>query len=360
MVSSTATVTVPYTDIIVTLTTTESTSYETSTSYEEILETVTAYSATSVATVTEVATAPTAGFIKKRGNKKKRGCSKTSSQVSTESTPAATSTDAASTDATSTDATSTDAASTDATSTDATSTDATSSTLALFPIASNCADLKAYSSACACINAVTSTVTATTLPAASTEVTTVTESSAVPSTSTSVVTVVVSSTVVVPAETTLTATSTGLYQSTVTVTSTTTPVAPTQTAIWKVVNGPAAGKPINIVSGYMQWSPNTAMTGTKLVALTAGGQVTVASSPTQKLYVHLGSSQYGVFLFETDAAAASAGDKAVTCSLAGDAVSCSAPSVGFDTMFQCGSYFYMAKSTWGQAGCTLVKFQLSA
>ena len=345
MVSSTATVTVPYTDIIVTLTTTESTSYETSTSYEEILETVTAYSATSVATVTEVATAPTAGFIKKRGNKKKRGCSKTSSQVSTESTPAATSTDAASTDATSTDAT---------------STDATSSTLALFPIASNCADLKAYSSACACINAVTSTVTATTLPAASTEVTTVTESSAVPSTSTSVVTVVVSSTVVVPAETTLTATSTGLYQSTVTVTSTTTPVAPTQTAIWKVVNGPAAGKPINIVSGYMQWSPNTAMTGTKLVALTAGGQVTVASSPTQKLYVHLGSSQYGVFLFETDATAASAGDKAVTCSLAGDAVSCSAPSVGFDTMFQCGSYFYMAKSTWGQAGCTLVKFQLSA
>ena len=48
---ATATVTVPYTDIIVTLSTTESTSYETTTSYEEVLETVTAYSATSIATV---------------------------------------------------------------------------------------------------------------------------------------------------------------------------------------------------------------------------------------------------------------------------------------------------------------------
>ena len=299
---------------------------------------MTAYSATSIATVTEVATAPTAGFVKKRSNKKKRGCSRTSSQISTESTP----------DATSTESTP------EATST----TDATSSTSALFPVASNCANLEAYSSACACINAVSSTVTVTATPAASTEVTTVTESSAIPSTSTSVVTVVVSSTVVVPAETTLTATSTGLYQSTVTVTSTTTPVAATQTAYFKITNGAAAGKYLSVNSQYVQYQYATTLTPTKFLALTAGGQVALASDPTQKLYLRGPTVSYGVLWFEADAAAAST-DKAVTCTLAGDVVSCSAPSVGFNTLFQCGAYLYLGKSTWTQAGCTSVKFQLS-
>ncbi len=353
---STATVTVPYTDIIVTVSTTESTSYETTTSYEQILETVTAYSATSIATVTEVATAPTAGFVKKRSNKKKRGCNKTSSQVSTESTPEATSTS----DATSTESTPEATSTPDVTSTTdaASTTDATSLTSALFPVASNCADLAEYSSACACINAVSSTVTVTATPAASTEVTTVTESSAIPSTSTSVVTVVVSSTVVVPAETTLTATSTGLYQSTVTVTSTTTPVAPTQTAFWKVTNGGAAGKYVKVANQYVQYDYGGTNTGTKFVALTAGGQVALASDLTQKLYVHTPSANYGVLYFETDSAAGST-DKVVSCSIANDVVSCSALSTSYDTIFQCGAYLYLGKSTWVQSGCTIVKFQLS-
>jgi hypothetical protein len=339
-VLSTATVTVPYTDIIVTLSTTESTSYETTTSYEEILETVTVYSATSITTVTEVATAPTAGFVKKRSIKKKRGCSKTSSQISTESTPEATSTP----DATPTESTP------EATSTS----DATSSTSALFPVASNCADLAEYSSACACINAVSSTVTVTATPAASTEVTTVTESSAIPSTSTSVVTVVVSSTVVVPAETTLTATSTGLFQSTVTVTSTTTPVAPTQTAYWKLFNT----RFLSVNSQYAQYNYSTTTIPTKLVVLTAGGQVALASDPTQKMYVRTPTVNYGVLWFQADAAAGST-DKVVTCTLAGDVVSCNAPSTTLDTLFNCGAYIYLGKATWVQAGCIIVKPQLS-
>ena len=322
---STATVTVPYTDIIVTLSTTESTAYETTTSYEEILETVTAYSATSIATVTEVATAPTAGFVKKRSIKKKRGCGKTSSQSSTESTPEATST-----------------------------ADATSSTSALFPVASNCADLAEYSSACACINAVSSTVTVTATPAASTEVTTVTESSAIPSTSTSVVPVVVSSPVVVPAETTLTATSTGLYQSTVTVTSTTTPVAPTQTAYWKLTS---TSRFLSVNNQYAQYNYTNTLIPTKLVALTAGGQVALASDRTQKMYVRTPTINYGVLWFQADTAAGST-DKVVTCTV-GDVVSCSVPSAGFDTLFNCGAYIYLGKSTWVQSGCIVVKPQLS-
>ena len=335
---STATVTVPYTDIIVMLSTTESTSYETTTSYEEILETVTAYSATSIATVTEVVTAPTAGFVKKRSIKKKRGCSKTSSQISTEPAPEATSTESTP---------------------ETTSTpDATSSTSALFPVASKCADLAEYSSACACINAVSSTVTVTATPAASTEVTTVTESSAIPSTSTSVVTVVVSSTVVVPAETTFTATSTGLYQSTVTVTSTTTPVAPTQTSYWKLTNTSTMPRFLSVNNQYAQYNYSTTVIPTKLVVLTAGGQVALASDRTQKMYVRTPTVNYGVLWFQADAAAGST-DKVVTCALAGDVVSCNAPSTAFDTLFRCRAYIYLGRPTWIQLGCIIVKPQLS-
>jgi hypothetical protein len=358
-VLSTATVTVPYTDIIVTLSTTESTSYETTTSYEEILETVTAYSATSIATVTEVATAPTAGFVKKRSIKKKRGCSKTSSQISTESTPEATSTpDATSTESTPEATSTSDATSTESTPETTSTPDATSSTSALFPVASNCADLAEYSSACACINAVSSTVTVTATPAASTEVTTVTESSAIPSTSTSVVTVVVSSTVVVPAETTLTATSTGLYQSTVTVTSTTTPVAPTQTSYWKLTNTSTMPRFLSVNNQYAQYNYSTTTIPTKLVVLTAGGKVALASDRTQKMYVRTPTVNYGVLWFQADAAAGST-DKVVTCTLAGDVVSCNAPTTTFDTLFNCGAYIYLGKSTWVQSGCMIVKPQLS-
>jgi hypothetical protein len=354
-VLSTATVTVPYTDIIVTLSTTESTSYETTTSYEEILETVTVYSATSITTVTEVATAPTAGFVKKRSIKKKRGCSKTSSQISTESTPEATSTpDATPTESTPEATSTSDATLTESTPETTSTPDATSSTSALFPVASNCADLAEYSSACACINAVSSTVTVTATPAASTEVTTVTESSAIPSTSTSVVTVVVSSTVVVPAETTLTATSTGLYQSTVTVTSTTTPVAPTQTAYWKLFNN----RFLSVNGQYGQYNYSTTTIPTKLVVLTAGGQVALASDPTQKMYVRTPTINYGVLWFQADGAVGST-DKVVTCTLAGDMVSCNAPSTTFDTLYNCGAYIYLGKATWVQPGCIIVKPQLS-
>ncbi|KAK4035343.1 hypothetical protein C8A01DRAFT_48439 [Parachaetomium inaequale] len=320
VVFSTTTATVPYTDIIVTLTTTSSTQYETLTTYAEVVEIVTEYSSTSVAVVTEVVTASATSVapIKKRSHRK-RGCRRSSSSLSISSPSSSPAT--------------------------------TSSALP------NCANPEEYSSACSCIYAVSSTVTLTnSVPAATV---TITESSAISSTSTSVVTVVVSSTIVVPATTTVTSTTTALYETTTTVTSTTTPVAPTQSSYLVIDNGPQHGKYLSVVSGYVQYTNAGVSAATRFNLLTAGGQPSLDSDPTAKLFLHQSSSAVGVLYFERDAAAAGFNDLAVTCTLVSGVVSCSTPSRGFDTLFSCGAYLYMAKSTWSQSGCTAVKFRMT-
>jgi hypothetical protein len=94
--------------------------------------------------------------------------------------------------------------------------------------------------------------------------------------------------------------------------------------------------------------------------LTAGGQPSLVSDPNVKLFLRLSNAVVGVLYFETDAAAAVSNEPAVTCTLASGVVSCSAPSRGFDTLFNCGAYLYMAKSNWAQAGCTAVRFRMSS
>jgi len=336
ILSTTTTTTVPYTDVIVTISTTESTSYATSTSYAEVVETVTAYSSTRITTVTEVVTAPTPGpepTMKKR-SPKKRGCNKTTSSLSTASTPDASASSLVP----------------DATSSTAEPT-VTSSTSALYPVASNCASLEEYSSACSCINAVSSTATLTMSLPGFTDVVTVTESSAIPTTSTSVVTVVVSSTITVPATTTITATTTGLFETTTTVTTTTTPVPPTQTAYLQLQGGPRTGKYLAVVAQYVQWS-STATTGTDLIKLiTAGGQPSLAADNSKKLFLHSASSKVGVLYFETDAQAGSFGDQAVNCKIDGDLVTCVSPVNGLNKLLQCGAYVYLASQDFTQASC---------
>ncbi|KAL2130449.1 hypothetical protein VTI74DRAFT_6378 [Chaetomium olivicolor] len=320
---STTTTTVLYTDIVITVSTTSSTQYDTSTSYAELVETVADYSATSVATVTEVVTAPTTPVqpIKMKRSHKKRGCQRRSSNLSSSSAPAATSSDAP-----------------------------------------NCANLEEYSSACSCIYAVSSTATLTNSVPARTEVVAVTESSPILSTSTSVVTVVVSRTIIVLATTTITSTTTGLYLTTTTVTSTTTPVAPTQTSYLVVDSGPRQGKYLTVVNRFLQYESGNSGSSVahQLFNVPAeAGQPSPANDPSLKMFLHNPSVAIGVLYFETETAAAAANDPAVICTLVSGVVSCTAPSKGFDTIFICGAYNYLAKSTFNQNGCSPIKWKLS-
>ncbi|KAG7292162.1 hypothetical protein NEMBOFW57_002197 [Staphylotrichum longicolle] len=336
----TITVTVPYTDVIVTTSTTESTSYATSTSYAEVVETVTAYSATSIATVTEVVTAATK---RRRGRgHRKRGCKPSSSSVPTATTPAVT-----------------PSPSTTETTSSSTEPAVSSPSSAPYPIASNCPSLEEYSSACSCINAVSGATTTITVafPTGTTWVD-VTDSAIVPPTSTSVVTVVVPSTVVVPAVTTVTATTTGVFQSTTTVTSTTTPVAPTQTAYLSVNDGTSAGKYVVLTGVKMVYSAD-ATAGTLLFALPAAGGQPALADGTRKMYIDsnfIVSNQGSPLMMQTDTlASASAYYKPVTCDIHGDMVTCVAPSVGASLMYRCGTSIMLAKPTYTpSASCTVL------
>ncbi|KAJ4290798.1 hypothetical protein N0V88_006548 [Collariella sp. IMI 366227] len=183
----TTTLTIPYTDIIVPVSTAFSTKTVTSTSYTEVLEVVTKYSSTRIATVTTVVappTQPTKRAVRRRG---KCGGPKTSSTTSSVSTTSSITPSGPT------------------------------------PVASGCLNVKQYSSACSCIYAVSSTAIVTEPASTSTSVVTITETSTIPVTSTSVITVVVSSTVVEPATSTVTSTLTTLFETTTTVTSTATP-----------------------------------------------------------------------------------------------------------------------------------------
>lgn len=325
---STSTATVSYTDIIVTTTTTSSTHHETSTAYTDITETVTDYSATNVATITETVTAPIAAIeTLKNRNHKRRSCGKPSSTAPS-SPPPVTAT----------------------------------STTALYPIASHCRNLRDYSSACSCINAVAGTTTVTN-SASPTEVETITESIAIPSTSTSVVSVVITSTTVVPVTTTVTSTTTGVFQTTTTVTSTVTPVAPSQTSYLIAIDGPAEGKYLIADAGGLTYDTTGAgvSAATRYVISPGGGPISPAGKEHIKLYIPRDSRTSGRVTWLADSVAQRGGSSLVTCTLDAGLVSCTAPGKGFDRMYNCGLFFYMATPNWteGGPGCRPIKFRMS-
>ncbi|KAK3685839.1 hypothetical protein B0T22DRAFT_518159 [Podospora appendiculata] len=308
---STTTETVPYTDIVISVSTTFSTSQETVTSYTTLYETVTSFTATSVSTVSTVVTAAPQPAKKKRSHNKRGKVLSNSSAAPAviSSAPAITSTSSSSAPAI--------------------SSTTTSSAAPLFPIAPNCPSRDEYSSACACIGAVSSTSTVTAAAPVSTSTVTETTSTAVSSVSTSVVTVIRTSTVTAPVQaTTLTATSAGLFLTTTTATSTTTPAAATQTAKVIVVGGASAGKYLFFNGGYVQLTTN-APSGETITIPSAGGPISLLSNPNKQLYLYLPGVSAGTLYFETATAAANNGDLLAICTAAAGTgiITCGTPSV---------------------------------
>ncbi|KAK4176758.1 hypothetical protein QBC36DRAFT_387225 [Triangularia setosa] len=324
-VFATATTTVEYIDVIVSLTTATSTLEETLTSYDSVFATATEYTTTNVVTISTRVTGNPAPSSLKKMRKRKNCTRKPSSALSQTETVTATEVPEPST----------------------AETETITSTPSAAPV---CSDEAEYSSACSCIGAIgdiTETVTATAEISTSTIYETV--SSAIPSISESVVNVVVTTVVVKPATITATNTvSTGL-QITTTVTSV---LQPTQTAQLLIEGGPRTGKPLNVVSSYVQWA-NTG-TGSNIVFSLASGQPWLPGQPAVKLYVHSANSQVGVLYFQTAAQAATSGDVAVTCSAnENDTISC-ANALGHSKFLQCGAYVYLASPAFSQASCTEV------
>ncbi|KAK0666984.1 hypothetical protein QBC41DRAFT_374988 [Cercophora samala] len=337
---ATATTTVEYIDIIVSLTTATSTLEGTLSSYESLVQTATEYTTTNVVTISTTVTAnPAPSSLKKM--RKRRGCTRRSSSTLTQiETVTTTELSEPSTTEPETN----------------TETETITSTASAAPV---CSDEAEYSSACSCIGAVsgvTETVTATADISTSTIYETV--SSAIPSISESVVNVVVTTVVVKPATVTTTTTVSTNLQTTTTAT---TVAQPTQQAKLVLANGPRQGRYLTIVNSYVQYDINNvgAAVGAQF-GFAPSGQPWLASNPDVKLYSTQTSSVVGALYMETAAQAAGKGDVAVTCNVDENGVmSCGIPSREFTKVFSCGAYLYIAKASWAQSGCVAVDFRIA-
>lgn len=93
-----------------------------------------------------------------------------------------------------------------------------------------------------------------------------------------------------------------------------------------------------------------------------GGQASLLSDPSLKLYVHQSSGSVGVLYVENRRRCyrrrRSGRDLRVRQRRPGE--TCAAPSKGFDTIFSCGAYMYLGKSTWKQDGCIVVEWKFSS
>ncbi|KAM7212827.1 hypothetical protein V8F06_011773, partial [Rhypophila decipiens] len=324
LVLSTFTLTVPYTDIIISTSTAYSTVQETTTSHVQVPQTVTEFTATRVATETVQATAPAVTFLKKR----KRGACKPKSSsllssVTTTSREEPTTTEPATTTS-----------------------------------APNCINLEQYSSACRCIGAVSdATQTATLTDAAPTSFVIETVTTTAPAfTSTSVITVLVTEIQTQLATTTAT-TTLQTIQDTVETATTTLPgvIAPTVTAYFRT-------SPLNrliTTSGqYVQYDYGNTGVGAKIQVISSSGRVSLVDKPNDTLWVRTPAASYGVLWFQQTPGATGT-DLPVTCKPdnAGT-LSCATENGQFNTIFSCGAYMYLGKPTWVQAGCTKVVFTL--
>lgn len=305
---ATVTVTESYSTVIVDISTTTSTYETTSTSYTDVLETTTAYTETLTATSTAVVTGPTllARAPTPTSIKRRRPCR----------TPAP------------------------------------------FPIASGCTNLAQYSSACGCINAVASTSTVTIPGDATTSTSTETLTVTVPSTSSTVTTEVSSTLIVEPVTSTLTSTVDTVTATTTILTSTITSVNPSPTGTLYFADGVRAGKPLVVVSNYVQWA-NTG-SGTPFALSTYGGSPSLVGQSSVTLHLHSATSAIGVLYFETAAQAAVYNDPLVTCSITPQSgiVVCQSSTGQHTKLFQCGAYIYLAAPTWNQSGCLQVNLKI--
>jgi hypothetical protein len=116
-------------------------------------------------------------------------------------------------------------------------------------------------------------------------------------------------------------------------------------------DGVRAGKPLVVVSNYVQWS-NTG-SGTPFVLSTYGGSPSLVGQPSVTLHLHSANSIVGVLYFETAAQAAAYNDPLVTCSITPESgiVACQSSTGQHSRILQCGAYVYLAAPTFNQAGC---------
>jgi hypothetical protein len=320
---TTTTATSTYTDIFISTSTELSTVEETSTSYETNLQTATEYSTTLIDTLTTTVPAPTTTRgpqKKKRDVRKRRTCTPRTTTSST-----------------------------------------TTLSSAPFPLATNCPDLAAYSSACACIEPTFSVTYVGT-----TSVITEYESTTVTSTTSAVVTEPVTTVIVDPETTTLTSTLTTQTETTTTATEASSPSpAVPQTFGLVLSDGPNVGKSAvtsgNALAYTYVWA--SGVSPTQLGLTDPGTTPFLTSNSGYQMYVRLSTTSYGIVFFTTSAYVSSSGFTwvPVTCSLDPSTlvISCLTPN-GLTRFLQCGTNFYMANPTTTPGGCIGVHLQVAS
>ncbi|KAK4458977.1 hypothetical protein QBC42DRAFT_290003 [Cladorrhinum samala] len=328
VVFSTSTVTVPYTDIIISTSTAYSTVLEAATSYLEVPETVTEFTATRVSTETIVATQPAVTFYRKRDAKikKRGGCKPRGSSTASSEEPLTTSESAIEEPST------------------------TSS-------APNCVNLEQYSSACSCIGAVSDATQVVTLSdAVPTSFITETFTSTAPaSISTSVVTVIVTETQTQLATTTATKTLETVLDSVETATSTIpggVVLAPTVTAF---LRANPENRLLALDSGWVRFSTGNAG---KVQLVVASGRIASADSPNDTLVARRFSATapYGNMVFTS---VRGTFDTPATCVPDKNGIlSCATADGVFNTVYSCGTFVYLAPAG-GLSGCTEMSLTLS-
>ena len=333
IVFATETSTVPYTDIVISLTTEDSTVIETTTVPSQVVQT--SYTTTVVNTVTSTVTAPavlTSAPARRKRGKLGRRCAPKQSIASSSTEPSSTESSS--------------------------STEPSSS--ASFPLASDCPNVEAYFSACACISAAATTQTVTAPASTSTSIIPATVSTAIPSTSVSTIIQLHTSTVTVTSpvvSTLLTATST-----TTTQTVTTTLVAPTQTG-QVVLSGTSKveGKVAQLwltggIWTYVSYTGSGASPITPANIIFKNGQQPArADQPTQLLWGDYGNNAW-VFL---DGNGNDYGLTPITCNIgSGNKVTCQDPTGNLNTIYDCGGSLLLSTNPSQYTGCEAVSLTI--
>ncbi|KAK4221761.1 hypothetical protein QBC38DRAFT_504622 [Podospora fimiseda] len=332
VVFATATTTISYVDVIVSLTTQTSTVEETVTSYDTLFQTATEYTTTRVATVSATTYLKRAPTVVKRKHRKRGDCHiKPSSTLASSTIPTTPASE--------------------------------------YPawwvevdrcrtlVASNCANLEEYSSACSCITAVEATETVTAAASTSTSIVYETVSKAVPSVSESTVNVVVTTVIVKPATATVATTVRTALEST------TTALTTIQTGQAVLEGGDHAGAKLDLMaSSFVKWSRTTAAT---IVWTDGQGDIPyLSNNPASKLWLQFAGS-YGILYF--GATAPNANFSPVSCAVNSNGyISCRGTSnerSDFNSFFSCASqYVIIAPSNfgWTNTACKPVNLKFSA
>ncbi|KAI0882524.1 uncharacterized protein GGS22DRAFT_45857 [Annulohypoxylon maeteangense] len=368
VVFSTLVDTVSYTDIVVSISTTFSIYEAITTLYTDVPDTITETTRTTTTTTgTVTAAAVTPAKHKKRGGCKPRTTLSSSPYLQPSSTysfaPESSSSVPSNISATYSIYPSISTSSSTVPTT-------SSSSVPAIPIASYCSDLAEYSSACACIDAVsaTSIVTAPTPISTSTILSTVSVS--VPSVSVSVVTITVTSDSTTVETSTLTATQTTTDVLTETVTSTYTPTQSPHLKITSSTTTARIGRYLTLeeINGYKYLRYDYANTGVSIAgnfSVSDAGVWSLRDQPQLTAYIFTTSSTISTVNFISSTTAASLGDTALTCSVgnAGAFTCISSTSVVFDTFVTCGAYVYILPaarySTYVSSGCIKIGLSLS-